>query len=119
MSVYFFLLFFLIQWTVFGRPFAKRFALCYRTVVCLSVCPVCDVGVLWPNGWTDQDQTWQAGRPWSRPHCVRWGPSYPPKRGTAPIFGPCLLWPIGRPSQLLLSTCTIISHVRFYSVCFL
>jgi len=23
---------------VFGRPFVKRFALCYRTVVCLSVC---------------------------------------------------------------------------------
>jgi len=25
----------------FGRPFVKRFALCYQTVVCLSVCPVC------------------------------------------------------------------------------
>jgi len=31
-------------WTTDG----KRFALCYGTVV-LS-CPVCDVGVLWPNG---------------------------------------------------------------------
>jgi len=28
-----------------------------------------------------------------------------PIGGTAPIFGPCLLWPNGRPSQLLLSTC--------------
>ena len=29
-----------------------------------------------------------------------------PQRGTAPqIFGRCLLWPNGRPSQLLLSTC--------------
>jgi len=42
------------------RPFVKRFALCYRTVVCpvlpcLSVCPVCDVGVLWPNGLMDYD----------------------------------------------------------------
>ena len=30
--------------------------------VCLS-CPVlslCDVGVLWPNDWTDQDETWRA-----------------------------------------------------------
>jgi len=27
----------------------------------LSVCPVCDVGVLWPNSWTDQDETWHAG----------------------------------------------------------
>ena len=30
--------------------------------VCLS-CPVCDVGVLWPNGWMDQYETWQAVRP--------------------------------------------------------
>ena len=20
------------------------------------VCPVCDVGILWPNGWMDQDE---------------------------------------------------------------
>jgi len=40
---------------VVRRSFAKRFALCYRTVVCQSEClSVCDVGV-WPNGWTDQD----------------------------------------------------------------
>jgi len=25
---------------IFGRPFVKRFALCYRTVVCLSVLSV-------------------------------------------------------------------------------
>jgi len=60
---------------IFGRPFVKRFALCYRTVVCLSVCPVCDVRAQWPNGWMDQDETWQAGRPRPWPHCVRWGPS--------------------------------------------
>ena len=48
---------------IFGRPFVKRFALCYRSVVCLSVC---DVGVLWPNGWMDPDETWHGGRP--RPH---------------------------------------------------
>jgi len=57
--------------TTFGRPFVKRFALCYQLdrfhclSVCLSVCPVClsvgDVGVLWPNGWMDQNQTWHAG----------------------------------------------------------
>jgi len=34
------------QVLIFGRPCVKQFALCYRTVVC----PVCDVGVLWPNG---------------------------------------------------------------------
>ena len=54
---------------VFGRPFVKRIALCYQTVVCLSVCPVlyvlsvCNVRALWPNGWMDQDETWHAGRP--------------------------------------------------------
>ena len=79
---------------VFGRPFVKRFALCYRTVV-LSVCPVCNVGVLWPNGWMDQDETWHEGRPPPRPHCVRWGPNSSPKRAQPPIFGPCHLWPNG------------------------
>ena len=38
---------------------------------CLSVCPVClsvcYVGVLWPNGWMDQDEPWHAGRR----HCSR------------------------------------------------
>jgi len=63
---------------VFGQPFIKRFALCYRTVVCLSVC---DIGVLWPNGWMDQDETWRGGRPLPRPHCVRWGPHSPSKMG--------------------------------------
>jgi len=52
----------------------------------LSVCPVCNVGVLWPNGWTDQDETWQAGRPRLWPYCVRCDPGPPPQRGTAPQF---------------------------------
>ena len=42
---------------------------------CLSVCPVLsvsNVGVLWPNGLTDQDEPWHAGRPRPWPHCVRW-----------------------------------------------
>jgi len=87
---------------IFGRPFVKRFALCYRTValsVCLSVClsvlscPVCDVGVLWPNGWMDKNETnWHGRRPRPRPHCVRWGPSSPRKRHSdPPLFGRCLL----------------------------
>ena len=67
--------------------------------------PVCNVSVLWPNGWIDQDAILYRGRPRSRPHCVRWGPSSPAKRGTTatPLFGPCLLWPNGRPSHQLLS----------------
>jgi len=56
--------------------------------VCLSVlsCPVCNVRALWSNGWTDQDETWQAGRP--RPgHIVLDGdPAPPPQRGTAHQF---------------------------------
>ena len=51
---------------IFGRPFVKQFTMCYQTVVCLSclcVCPVCNVCVLWPNGWMDRDETWRAGRP--------------------------------------------------------
>jgi len=69
--------------SVFGRPFVKRFALCYRSVVCLSVC---NVRALWPNGWTDQDETWLAGRPRPWPHCVRWGASSPPLKGHSPQF---------------------------------
>jgi len=75
--------------------------------VCLSVC---NVGVLWPNGRMDQDETWHAGRPRPRRHCVRWASSSSTKRGTsAPTFekyglrrclrhiirGLCLLWPNG------------------------
>jgi len=40
--------------------------------------------LLWPNGWMNQDTIWYGGRPWPGRHCVRWGPSYPSKRGTAP-----------------------------------
>ena len=49
-------------------------------------CPVlsvCNFGVVWPNGWMDQDETWHSGR--HRPHCVRWGPSFPSK-GHSPQF---------------------------------
>ena len=39
-------------------------------------------------------------------------PTPPPQRGTGSSFGPCLLWPKGRPSQLLLSSCFIFIEVR-------
>jgi len=52
--------------------------------VCLSVLSVCDVGVLWPNGFMHQNETWHGGRPRPRPHCVRWGPSSPPPKGAQP-----------------------------------
>jgi len=81
--------------TFHGRQGVTRLRQCMLTAACLS-CPVSDVGVLWPNGWMDQDETWHAGRPQPWPHYATWGPSSPQKRGlSAPIFGPCLLWPNG------------------------
>jgi len=38
------------------------------------------------NGWTDEDETWRAGRPWHWPHCVRWGPRSPSSKGDSPKF---------------------------------
>ena len=44
----------------------------HRCPVCLSVClSVCNVGVLWPNGWMQQDTTWYGGRSRPRQHSVR------------------------------------------------
>ena len=52
-----------------------------RPMLSDSVCLYCNVGVLWRNGWMDQDETWHGGRPRPRPHCVRWDPAPPPKKG--------------------------------------
>ena len=54
----------LYRFSFFGRPLLKQFT-------------VCNVGVLWPNGWMDQDETWHGGRPQPRPYCARWGPISP------------------------------------------
>jgi len=74
---------------VFGRLFVKRLALCYQTMVlsCLSATLVyCGQMV----GWIKMKLGMKVGRPRHRPHCVRWGPSYPlpPKRAQPPIFRP-------------------------------
>jgi len=56
-----------------------------RCLLCpVRLCPVCDVGVLWPNGWMDRDETWHAGRPRPWPHYVRWEPSFFPPKGAQP-----------------------------------
>ena len=48
------------------------------------------VCIKWPDGWMDQDATWQGDRFQPKRHCVRWGASSPPpKGGRAPNF-----WPI-------------------------
>jgi len=51
----------------------------------LSVClSVCNVGVLWQNGWTDQDKTWRAGRPLPGHIVLDGDPAPPPKGGPFP-----------------------------------
>jgi len=54
---------------------------CLSCLSCLSV-----TFVHWPNGWTDQDETWHAGTPRPWPHCVRWGPSSPSPKGDSHQF---------------------------------
>ena len=54
-----------------------------RCLSCLS-CPVCDVRALWPNSWTDQDETWHAGRPRPGHIVLDEDPAPLPQRGTAP-----------------------------------
>jgi len=72
----------------FGRSFIKWFALCCRSVACLSVLSV----TLVYSGQTVGRIKMKLGigrpRPW--PHCVRWDPAPLRKRGrAAPNF-----WPI-------------------------
>ena len=85
----------------------------------LSVLSVCNVGVLWPNGWTDQDATWSwyGGRP-DPGHIVLNGDPDPQKwvQPPPPLFGPCLMpkrSPISATAELLYCTtleCWPIQH---------
>jgi len=65
------------------RPMLSDRCLCVLSCLVLC-CPICDVRALWPNGWTDQDETCHAGRPRHWPHCVRWGASSPSSKGAQP-----------------------------------
>ena len=67
-------------------PFQLELDLFSRSLACLSPCPLCNVGALWPNGCMDQDEIWHGGRPQPRPHGVTWGPSFPPQKGHSPQF---------------------------------
>ena len=83
--------------------------------------PIFGLCLLWPNAWMDQDVTWYVGRPRSRPHCVRWGPSSLPKKGTASSFRPMsivAIWsPISTTAEHLLlqlwSPCVIVQTIIF------
>jgi len=66
-------------WLIFSRPLQCNVRLLSRDVVC-------NTRALWPNGWTDQDETWHAcwSRPW--PHYVIDGnPAPPPPKGHSPL----------------------------------
>ena len=74
------------------RPFGATLQVAVRPMLrdhspLCPVCSVCNVGVLWPNGWMDQDDTWCGGRPRLMRHCVRWKPSSPHGKGhSSPHF---------------------------------
>jgi len=88
-----------------GRPFVKRFALSYRTVVCLSAClSVTFVYCGQTVGWFKMKLGVEVGL--DPGHIVlNVDPDPPPQKGTAPNFRPMSIVATGRPSQLLLSTC--------------
>jgi len=70
----------------------------YGCRLCLRPCNLRSMSVV--AKWLDGSRCHLAGgRPWCRPHCVRWGRSCPSPKGaqpsSPPIFGPCMLWPNG------------------------
>ena len=81
---------------VFGRPFVKRFALCYRTVVCPACLSMTFVHCGQTVGWIEIKLGVQIGL--GPGHIVLDGDPAPlPQRGGGgpPIFGPYLLLPNG------------------------
>jgi len=61
------------------------------TAVCV-LCPV-HVGVLWPNGWMDQDATWYELQ--VEPGSGLGHDIVPPLKGHSPQFSAHVLWPNG------------------------
>ena len=83
------------------RPFVKRFDLCYWTVVCLSVClsvcPVMSVTLVY-CGQTVRSIKMKLGMEvglGSGDFVLDGEPALHPKGAQPPVFGPCLLWPNG------------------------
>jgi len=74
---------------IFGRPFVKRFALCYHTAVCLSACLSClSVTLVYCGqmvGWIKTKLSMQLGL--GHGHIVLDGnPASPPTKGHSPQF---------------------------------
>jgi len=91
------------SWTSLIAIFGRLLELMVRPML-QDHSPVCNVGVLWPNGWKHQSATWYGARPWPRRPCVRWGSSSLRGQGycsPSHFSSPCLLWPNSHPSQQL------------------
>jgi len=87
--------------------------------------PLFGTCLLWPNGWMDQDATWNEGRSQPRPRCVRWDPAcFPGKwHSSPPSFWPMSIVakrsPISATAELLLyfacdvdnAKCIVVMHV--------
>jgi len=87
---------FLLSISIFGRPIVKRFVLCHRSVVCLSVMSVLCVTSVYCGQTVGRSKTKLGMQVDLGPgHIVLDGDPAPPplKGGGAPIFGPFLLWP--------------------------
>ena len=85
---------------LFGRPFVKRFALCYRSVVCLSVCLSClSVRLVYCGqtvGWISMPLGIEVGL---GPGDIVLDEDPAPPNGHTPVFDPCLLCPNGWVNQ--------------------
>ena len=91
------------------HPMPSVRSVCLSCLSCLAVClHVCDVGVLWPNGWLDEDAAWVGSRPQPRPHCTRRGPSCRERGTAAHLFLIHVHCGHGRPSHLLLRSCCFL-----------
>jgi len=94
--------------SLIGRPFVKRFDLCYQTVVCLSVWPVLSVTLVYCGqtvGRIKMKLSMQVGL--GTGHIVLDGDPPPlPQRGTAPQFSVricCAKWLHGARCHLVWS----------------
>jgi len=74
--------------------------------------PIFGPCLLWPKGWIDEHASWYGSRPRHRPRCIRRGPSQLSTKGAQhpPLFAQVYCGH-GRPSQLLLSSCTKLQTV--------